>query len=582
MKDEVMFLSLIAPGPSNPKDKLDVFLQPLIFELQELWYDGAATYDIHSQTNFTMRAALMWTISDFPAYAMLSGWSTAGKQACPYCMSDSEAFTLVHSGKTSWFDNHRKFLPDYHRLWRKKNMFIRGRIVLHPAPAIRTGTELLNDIEDYGFLPSYDVQNREICHLARCGWRRRSILWELTYWLTNLIRHNLDVMHIEKNIFDNVFNTIMNVPGRTKDNAKSRADLVEMRIRTELHPDVSTGRHPKASYTLERSAREVLCRWLKDVRFSDGYASNMSRHIGSKRLRLLSNEEYHVVATYVLLNCVELKSYVSIYEDQIRAEIPGISNQDLDSNIQANYFGCFKSYIRAIEQQGEFVSEQIKQVAPGPMRKVNTYRGYCINGFKFYTVHDTTFKATDNLGVQVRGHSSDDVQTEYYGFIEEIIEIEYPGLPLKKTVIFKCCWYNPHPRLGTRVHRKYKIVEVNRTRHLPRNELFVFATQASQVVFLQYPTSGRTPSAWLYVSGLRQRAYVADIVTDNNVQTDATSAFQNNESQVHEVETQFLLNSENLVDATVNFDDELDALSTDSGTEDVQESSDENFEVESD
>ncbi|XP_073137847.1 uncharacterized protein [Henckelia pumila] len=771
MKDEVMFLSVIAPGPSNPKDKLDVFLQPLIAELQELWYDGAATYDIHSQTNFTMRAALMWTISDFPAYAMLSGWSTAGKQACPYCMSDSEAFTLAHSGKTSWFDNHRKFLPDDHRLRRKKNMFVRGRIVLHPAPAIRTGTELLNDIDAYGFIPSYNVdseiRNREICHLARCGWRRRSILWELPYWRTNLIRHNLDVMHIEKNVFDNVFNTIMNVPGRTKDNAKSRADLVEMRIRTELHPDVSTGRHPKASYTLERSAREVLCRWLKDVRFSDGYASNMSRcvnmnklrmfgmkshdchvfmqrlipvafkellprevwealtelslffadltarnikqsdmmrlheqipiilcklekifppsffdcmehlcvhlpheariagpvkfrwmypferflrrlkstvrnkacvegsicnaylvseasifcehyfgdsiqtrqrktrcqqqnivneigselfaifmvrgrHIGSKRPRLLSNEEYHVVATYVLLNCVELKSYVSIYENQIRAEIPEISNQDLDSNIQANYFGWFKSYIRAIEQQGEFVSELIKQVALVPMRKVNTYIGYCINGFKFYTVHDTTFKATDNLGVQVRGHSSDGVQTEYYDFIEEIIELEYPGLPLKQTVIFKCCWYNPHPRLGTRVHRKYKIFEVNRTRHLPTNEPFVFATQASQVVFLQYPTSGKTPSAWLYVSGLRQRAYVADIVTENNVQTDATSAFQNNESQVHEVETQFLLNSENLVDATVNFDDEIDALSTDSGTEDVQESSEENFDVESD
>ncbi|XP_073152634.1 uncharacterized protein [Henckelia pumila] len=716
MKDEVMFLSVIAPGPSNPKDKLDVFLQPLIAELQELWYDGAATYDIHSQTNFTMRAALMWTISDFPAYAMLSGWSTAGKQACPYCMSDSEAFTLAHSGKTSWFDNHRKFLPDDHRLRRKKNMFVRGRIVLHPAPAIRTGTELLNDIDAYGFIPSYDVdseiRNREICHLARCGWRRRSILWELPYWRTNLIRHNLDVMHIEKNVFDNVFNTIMNVPGRTKDNAKSRADLVEMRIRTELHPDVSTGRHPKASYTLERSAREVLCRWLKDVRFSDGYASNMSRcvnmnklrmfgmkshdchvfmqrlipvafkellprevwealtelslffadltarnikqsdmmrlheqipiilcklekifppsffdcmehlcvhlpheariagpvqfrwmypferflrrlkstvrnkacvegsicnaylvseasifcehyfgdsiqtrqrktrcqqqnivneigselfaifmvrgrHIGSKRPRLLSNEEYHVVATYVLLNCVELKSYVSIYENQIRAEIPEISNQDLDSNIQANYF-----------VRGDI----------------------------------------DNILCS----SSDGVQTEYYDFIEEIIELEYPGLPLKQTVIFKCCWYNPHPRLGTRVHRKYKIFEVNRTRHLPTNEPFVFATQASQVVFLQYPTSGKTPSAWLYVSGLRQRAYVADIVTENNVQTDATSAFQNNESQVHEVETQFLLNSENLVDATVNFDDEIDALSTDSGTEDVQESSEENFDVEND
>ena len=53
----------------------------------------------------------MWTISDFPGYAMLSGWSTVGRLACPYCMGHSKAFTLSKSGKQSWFDTHSKFLP---------------------------------------------------------------------------------------------------------------------------------------------------------------------------------------------------------------------------------------------------------------------------------------------------------------------------------------------------------------------------------------------------------------------------------------------------------------------------------------
>ena len=44
----------------------------------------------------------------------------------------------------------------------------------------------------------------------------------------NLIRHNLDVMHIEKNVFENIFNTVMNVDGKTQDNAKSRLDLMEI------------------------------------------------------------------------------------------------------------------------------------------------------------------------------------------------------------------------------------------------------------------------------------------------------------------------------------------------------------------
>ena len=34
------------------------------------------------------------------------------------------------------------------------------------------------------------------------GWRKRSIFWDFPYWKTNIIRHNLDMMHIEKNIFE--------------------------------------------------------------------------------------------------------------------------------------------------------------------------------------------------------------------------------------------------------------------------------------------------------------------------------------------------------------------------------------------
>ena len=36
MKEAYMFLSVIVPGPNNPKNKIDVFLQPLIVELKQL------------------------------------------------------------------------------------------------------------------------------------------------------------------------------------------------------------------------------------------------------------------------------------------------------------------------------------------------------------------------------------------------------------------------------------------------------------------------------------------------------------------------------------------------------------------
>jgi len=101
-----MFLSMIIPGPKNPGKKLDVFLRPLIDELKKLWLDGVNTYDIYRKENFQLRAALMWTIIDFPTYGMLSGWSTHGKLSCPYCMEHSKAFRLKHGRKITFFYCH--------------------------------------------------------------------------------------------------------------------------------------------------------------------------------------------------------------------------------------------------------------------------------------------------------------------------------------------------------------------------------------------------------------------------------------------------------------------------------------------
>ena len=76
MKDLYLFLTCIIPCPDNPKAKIDIYLQPLIDELNELWCDGVLTYDISTKHNFRLRAALMWTINDFPAYGILSRWMT--------------------------------------------------------------------------------------------------------------------------------------------------------------------------------------------------------------------------------------------------------------------------------------------------------------------------------------------------------------------------------------------------------------------------------------------------------------------------------------------------------------------------
>ncbi|KAG8391025.1 hypothetical protein BUALT_Bualt01G0145100 [Buddleja alternifolia] len=66
-------------GPTSPGNDIDVFLEPLIDELKDLWDHGVETYDASTGTNFNLRAAILWTIHDFPGYGIISGWSTKGE-----------------------------------------------------------------------------------------------------------------------------------------------------------------------------------------------------------------------------------------------------------------------------------------------------------------------------------------------------------------------------------------------------------------------------------------------------------------------------------------------------------------------
>jgi len=99
MKQSYLMLSLLIPSPSSPKSSIYVYLKPLVDELKELWEKGFETYDASSKQYFNVRVALLRTVSDFPAYAMLSGWRTSGKLACPVCNYDTWSKYLSKSKK---------------------------------------------------------------------------------------------------------------------------------------------------------------------------------------------------------------------------------------------------------------------------------------------------------------------------------------------------------------------------------------------------------------------------------------------------------------------------------------------------
>jgi len=61
---------------------IDIYLQPLIKELLQLW-EGVDAFDAYTMTHFKLHGALHSTINDFPAYANLSRWSTKS-----FCLSN--------------------------------------------------------------------------------------------------------------------------------------------------------------------------------------------------------------------------------------------------------------------------------------------------------------------------------------------------------------------------------------------------------------------------------------------------------------------------------------------------------------
>ena len=96
--------------------------------------------------------------------------------------------------------------------------------------------------------------------------------------------------------------TLFNIPGKTKDTVNARLDLQDLRIRSELHLQVTSRGliKPPASYVLNQSERKSFCDWLKMVKFPDNYASNIGRWVRDDTITGLKSHDCHVLLEILL------------------------------------------------------------------------------------------------------------------------------------------------------------------------------------------------------------------------------------------------------------------------------------------
>ena len=302
-KAPYMFMPLLIPGSTDPTKDLHVYLRPLIDELKMLWSIGVETYDKSSSINFKMKAALMWTISDFPALGMLSGWSTKGKLACNVCMGVVKAKQLRYGGKPTFYGTTRYFLEPNDPL-RKSTKF--GRRETHSVTARYSGIIAKTLCEQIQFpLPGKTSWRKPRDYGVTYNWTHNSPFFELPYWETLTLRHNIDIMHTEKNVFDNIFFTMLDDKKKFKDNLKARLDCKELNVHRELWIR-DDGTKPSAPYTLSREQVHKLFQWIKTLKLSDGYVSNISRCVNfeTHRIQGMKSHDCHIFYAKVVAYCL--------------------------------------------------------------------------------------------------------------------------------------------------------------------------------------------------------------------------------------------------------------------------------------
>lgn len=134
-------MALLIPGPKSPGKDFDVFLQPLVEDLLELW-TGVDTYDAITGKSFKLCAAVLWCIHDYPVLSTLSGHTTKGYFACLHCDKDPLSYGL--RSKIGYF-GHFRFLPKEHPL-RTNNEFT-GLHESNDPPGKFCTEELLAELE---------------------------------------------------------------------------------------------------------------------------------------------------------------------------------------------------------------------------------------------------------------------------------------------------------------------------------------------------------------------------------------------------------------------------------------------------
>ena len=162
----------------------------------------------------------------------------------------------------------------------------------------------------------------------------------------------------------------------------------------------------------------------------------------------------------------------------MRSSYPCIADDEFVRQRDNEFCGWLKEQLKT----GAIEDPKIRHLRFGPSKQVKSYNGIIVNGYRFHIKEDEQNKATANSGVCCRGSLYGENEFDYYGVVEEIIELSYVGN--NSLFVLRCHWFDPVN--GVKCDERYKLVDVKHRSSLRSYEPFIFAQQAQQVYYTKY------------------------------------------------------------------------------------------------
>lgn len=198
--------------------------------------------------------------------------------------------------------------------------------------------------------------------------------------------------------------------------------------------------------------------------------------VGRKTVRL-DRKVYDKAHFTVLQHMTEVVPYVDEHLAVIRQENPGRS----ESWVRNKHMSSFNEWLKnRIARLQNLSSETLQWLSQGPEWSATTWQGYDINGYTFHTVKQDSKCTVQNSGLRIEAASDGGRRDQYYGKVEQILELDYLKF---KVPLFRCRWVDLR---NVKVDNE-GFTTVNLANNAYKDEPFVLAKQVVQVFYIVDP-----------------------------------------------------------------------------------------------